>query len=196
MFLIISLVMHHVNVHEMMVLLLWWKLWLCCRIFVANRVAKCDNKVTTPFVVTFSLPIPEKNATTIQNVEVADAYGTHSATITIPSSKRKQNEVRQKNIITINQIANSPVLQSPTVACLKLEYKNKRASLSGLLFSFFTSSAAFVNSWNRNMHYVDLYTMSTCSSPSFSHLKIKETFQAWASTFLSAILFLPTFKKF
>ena len=148
---------------------------ICCYIFIAYTREKCNY-----------------NSKCWSGRRIRNSFRDDHHTIL----KEKTKWGQTKNIMTINYIANSPVLQSPTVACLKLEYKNKRASLSGLLFSFFTSSAAFVNSWNRNMHYVDLYTMSTCSSPSFSHLKIKETFQAWASTFLSAILFLPTFKKF
>ena len=35
-----------------------------------------DNKVNTSFVITFSLPVEEKNIMTGQNVEVAEANGT------------------------------------------------------------------------------------------------------------------------
>ena len=44
------------------------------RYFCSHRVGKCDNKVNTSFVVTFSLPTGEKNVTS-QNVEVTDAKG-------------------------------------------------------------------------------------------------------------------------
>ena len=50
------------------------QLRLCCHIFIAKRVEKSDNKVSTSFVVAFSLPIGEKNVTS-QNVEVTDAKG-------------------------------------------------------------------------------------------------------------------------
>ena len=42
-------------------------------------MGKCDNKVNTSFVVTFSLPTGEKNVTS-QNAEVADAKGNFSDT--------------------------------------------------------------------------------------------------------------------
>ena len=39
-------------------------------------IGKCDKKVNTSFVITFSLPKGEKNVMTSQNVEVAEAYRT------------------------------------------------------------------------------------------------------------------------
>ena len=52
------------------------KFGLCCHIFKAYRVEKCDNKVSTScchICVTYR----GKNVMTSQNIEVADAKGSH-----------------------------------------------------------------------------------------------------------------------
>ena len=70
-----------VNVHRMLFIFVWCKLWLSCHIFVAFRVGKCDNKVSTSFVARFSLPLGTKNVTTSENIEVTDAYRSFEYTL-------------------------------------------------------------------------------------------------------------------
>ena len=45
-FLFISLVVYHVNEHEMLFILFWWKLLLGCHFFVAFRVENVTTKLT------------------------------------------------------------------------------------------------------------------------------------------------------
>ena len=59
----------------MLFIVFWSKPWLCCHIFVAYQVGKCDNKVNTSFVVTFSLPLERKMWPQVKMLGVAYAYG-------------------------------------------------------------------------------------------------------------------------